>query len=232
MFEYFKNQKIVSIQPSQRARHFPSIGRVEAYWEGLRDTRLMPTRADIDPRGIADALEYAFVLEKIAPGLARFRLAGMHLNDLMGMEVRGMPLSALFLPDARAELHDTLVEVLDGPAIVRLALTSDRGYGRPALDAQMILMPLRDDEGRPARVLGAVQARGEIGTGPRRLRIRDVETKPLVCDPARNPRCHPIYRGLADQGMAPAPARARRQRGAAAPGKAPHLSLVYDADVS
>ena len=37
----------------------------------------------------------------MAPSVARFRLAGAHLSELMGMEVRGMPMTALFLPDAR-----------------------------------------------------------------------------------------------------------------------------------
>ena len=61
----------------------------------------MPRRAEIDPRGIENALEYAFILERIAPGMARIRLAGIHLSDLMGMEVRGMPLTS-FIDAARA----------------------------------------------------------------------------------------------------------------------------------
>ncbi|MEM1421046.1 MAG: PAS domain-containing protein, partial [Pseudomonadota bacterium] len=58
----------------------PGLSLVEAYWEGLRAGRLVPRRADVDPRGIDQALEYSFILERIAPGMARFRLAGMHLN--------------------------------------------------------------------------------------------------------------------------------------------------------
>ena len=58
------------------------------YWQSLRRGRAVPARADVEPHGISRALDYAFVLERIAPGAARFRLAGRHLIDLMGMEVR------------------------------------------------------------------------------------------------------------------------------------------------
>ncbi len=40
---YFRGSNIVTIQPRHRARHFPALGKVEAYWEALRNGRLMPT---------------------------------------------------------------------------------------------------------------------------------------------------------------------------------------------
>ncbi len=73
---------------------FAMLAEVRAYWEGLRVAGDLPRRDQIDPRGIAGALENTFLLERVAPGIARFRLAGMQLHDLMGMDVRGMPLSA------------------------------------------------------------------------------------------------------------------------------------------
>jgi len=189
-FDYVKGDKVIALTPLRRQARFPAIGAVETYWEALRDGRLMPTRADVDPRGIAGVLEFAFLLEKIAPGLGRIRLAGLHLNEIMGMEVRGMPVTALFLPDARREITRVLEAVLDEPAEVRLALRSEGGYRLAPLEAQMILLPLRDETGRPTRILGALQSRGEIGRGPRRFSISDIETKPLIGDPitARLPR--------------------------------------------
>jgi len=194
--DYMQNGNVISLNPVRSQIQFPAIGRVESYWEGLRDTRMMPTRAEVDPRGIADVLEYAFILEKLAPGLARIRLAGMHLNELMGMEVRGMPITALFLPEARRELQRVTEEVMRGPAAVRLSLGSDVGYTRPPIEGRMILLPLRDEEGQVARLLGALQTRGEIGRGPRRFSIRDIETKALT---GEEPMPMPA---------APAPARA------------------------
>lgn len=193
--EYLKGSNVISIAPIRAQTNFPAVGRVEAYWEGLRNGRVMPARAEVDPRGIAGELEFAFILEKVAPGLARIRLGGMHLNDLMSMEVRGMPITAMFLPESRREMQRILESVLESPAIVRLTLASDSGITRPKLDAQMILMPLRDEDGRPTRILGALQAKGTIGRGPRRFNIVSSDIKPILDDetlPTRAaPRTHP-----------------------------------------
>lgn len=216
--EYFKGGSIVSLTPARRAT-FPAIGRVEAYWEALRDGRLMPGRAEVDPRGMSEALEYAFILEKVAPGLARVRLGGMHLNDLMAMEVRGMPITALFQPEARHEMQRITQDVLEMPALVRLSLVSDRGFARARLEARMTLMPMRDGHGAPTRILGALQAHGRIGRGPRRFAIKDVETRPIeVARACRPPQDYAV----------PSPARPHRVESAAA--AAPKLRLVHDAD--
>ncbi len=177
---------VVSIGSKRRRVLFPALGRVEAYWEGLRNGRAMPARAEVDPRGIADVLQYAFVLERMAPGLARIRLAGMHLNDLMAMEVRGMPISAMFLPDARAEVQRAVQEVMETPAVVRLTLGSDTGFTRPPLEGQMMLLPLRDAQGLVTRILGVLETRGRIGRGPRRFMIRDIETRAIDLTRARS----------------------------------------------
>ncbi|MDZ4094974.1 MAG: PAS domain-containing protein, partial [Paracoccaceae bacterium] len=113
------------------------VHQVRAYWEGLRRGPVLPRRADIDPRGIEGALEGAFILDRIAPGMARFRLAGMGLVELMGMEVRGMPLSAMFDPMGRSRLAEGLEQVFTTPAILDLHLEAERGIGRPALSGRM-----------------------------------------------------------------------------------------------
>lgn len=226
--EYFQGDKIVSIRPIRSRALFPALGAVESYWEGVRDGRLMPARGEIDPRGISSALEFAFILEKIAPGLARIRLSGMHLNELMAMEVRGMPITAMFLPEARREMQKALEDVLDTPAAVRLTLAGDTGLTRRPLEGQMILLPLRDDAGVPSRILGALQTRGEIGRGPRRFTIRDRETKALLGDPVAAPRPAPAASARAQELaqritlFTQSSAEANRARG--------HLRLVYDAD--
>jgi hypothetical protein len=217
---YWKNDKIIPIGPLRQRALFPALGRVETYWEALRDGRLMPARGEVDPRGIADVLEFAFVLERIAPGLARLRLAGMHLNELMAMEVRGMPLTAMFLPESRRELQRLIETVLGSPAALRLTLAGDAGLGRPHLEGQMLLLPLRDDHGRASRILGALQTHGPIGRGPRRFTIRNVETKPIIGDHPVAPRPRPVF--------ADTPPRAAPD--GASPHKAGYLHLVHDAD--
>ncbi|MCB2111761.1 MAG: PAS domain-containing protein, partial [Rhodobacteraceae bacterium] len=85
----FGRDTVVPFAQTRSCMRFHSISVVRAYWEALRAGREVPYRSEIDPRGIESALEHTFVLERIAPRIARFRLAGVHLCDLMGMEVRG-----------------------------------------------------------------------------------------------------------------------------------------------
>ena len=76
-------------RPGESAAQRQTIEMIRAYWEGLRPEEGLPSRAQIDPRGMAGALSGAFMIERIAPGVGRLRIAGMQLVDLMGMEVRG-----------------------------------------------------------------------------------------------------------------------------------------------
>lgn len=159
---------------------FAPIAQVEAYWEALRGSRLMPNRAEIDPRGIEQALEYSFIVERIAPGIARLRIAGSHLSDLMGMEVRGMPLTSFITPGSRRQVSDILEEVFETPATCTLDLVSEKGPGMPALEARILLMPLKSDLGDVSRILGALVSVGETGRSPRRFDVARTALRPIV----------------------------------------------------
>jgi len=171
---------LVSLEEHRLARRHPALVQVEGYWEALKGGRLVPNRAEIDPRGLAGALEHAFVLERIAPGLARFRVAGMHLSDLMGLEVRGMPISATFTPDSRPDLSRALEAAFNEPARIRMLLKGEDGIGRPGLLGEMTLLPLRADAGEVSRALGCVVMEGGIGRQPRRLSITSMEHQTLT----------------------------------------------------
>lgn len=150
-----------------------------AHWESCRKGHDVPARTDIDPRRIAPLLAQTFIAERIAPGVIRLRIAGMRLSDLMGMDVRGMPLCSVIAPADRADFAMRLVDLFDGPAILRLDLHSRGGFGRPALDATMMLLPLRSDLGDVSRALGCLVAHGPVGRPTRRFGIRRAETLPL-----------------------------------------------------
>jgi hypothetical protein len=150
---------------------FAYIPQVEAYWHALRGRRIVPRRAEVDPRGIESALEYAFILEQVAPGIGRLRIAGGHLVDLLGMEVRGMPLTAFFQPEARRALAECLVQVCNAPATARLSLQAETGIGKPPLEARLLLLPMRSETGEISRVLGCLDSSGSIGRTPRRFTI-------------------------------------------------------------
>ncbi|MDF1857280.1 PAS domain-containing protein [Pseudooceanicola sp.] len=172
--------KIIDMSPFIKDNRFPALREVEGYWQALRAGRLVPRRSEVDPRGIARALDDAFIVEKIAPGLARLRIAGSHLTELMGMEVRGMPLSAFFSPRARASASDLIEQMFDNPSSVELMLSAERGIGKPAIDARMILLPMKSDLGDISRALGCLSTRGAIGRTPRRFDITDQILRRLV----------------------------------------------------
>lgn len=195
--DYIKGGNIIGLVPRPVETVFPAVNVIDAYWSALAAQSgpdKVPLRSQIDPRGIGTSLANAFILEQVAPGIARFRLAGSHLADLMGMEVRGMPLTAMFLPEAR----DTVARVLDAafstPACATLVLTGQHGLGRAPLEARMTLLPLRDEEGRVSRVLGGIEAKGVIGRQPRRFTITQQRTTSLA-------RCSTTRTGIAERQM-------------------------------
>jgi hypothetical protein len=171
---------VVDMTARQDRIRFAPLAQIEGYWDALRGTRMMPQRSEIDPRGLKGALEYCFVLERIAPGLARLRVAGAHLGDLMGMEVRGMPISSFLTSDARQEFGKALEEVFETPAKAIVTLTAETSFGRPPLKAKMILMPVRSDLGDTSRILGGFMTDGDIGRVPRRFNVDSIEIVPLT----------------------------------------------------
>jgi hypothetical protein len=157
------------LHPSEA--RFDAVALALAHWDQLRAGRPMPQRDEIDPRALAQALEFMFVAEPVAPGVARLRLAGQHLHLLLGMEPRGMPLCALFEGPARAEIADAVDQVVRHGVRVLMPVRSEGGLGRPAIEGLLALMPLADGEGKVHRLLGAMQTRGGIGRTPRRLTL-------------------------------------------------------------
>lgn len=156
------------------------IAEMRAYWSSLRQGRAIPARADVTPLGLRATLDFAFILERIAPGAARFRLAGKHLIDLLGMEARGMPLCALMNPGYRGRLSDVLETVFQGPQIVEADLLSPASYGRPELTGKLLLLPLRSDLGDVTRALGCLVSVGEAGAPPRRFDLGAERADPVI----------------------------------------------------
>lgn len=173
------NASVTRMSDIRNRTRYAALAQIDAYWTGLRGNRLMPQRSEIDPRGLKGCLEYCFVLERIAPGLARMRVAGSHLGDLMGMEVRGMPISSFLTPDSRDPFGQALEEVFETPCTATIELSSETGLGRPALAGRMILMPVRSDLGDVSRILGGFVTDGEIGRSPRRFTVDHISLTPI-----------------------------------------------------
>jgi hypothetical protein len=144
---------------------------LERYWSTLPRTRGVPLRKDVDPSKMAGLLEDSFILERVAPGVARIRVAGRNVTQLLGIEPRGLPLTAAFLPDARAEISQNLEKGFMVPGLIEIALTSPRAVGQPALQGKILLLPLRDNHGRVNRMIGVLVMSGRRGIGGRRFTI-------------------------------------------------------------
>ena len=192
-----------------------------AYWQTLRQNGDVPRRSDVDPLGIEPMLSNAFIVERLAPGLARLRIAGAHLSDLMGMEVRGMPLSALFTTDCRDRLADELVQVFDGPATLQLSLRAPTIPGLRPLSGTMILLPLRSDLGDISRALGCLVTSGEIGPTPRRFSIARSEAAHVEFGASLANAAPQRAAGFAEDAAPFAPQHAAER---------PYLRLVRDQD--
>lgn len=233
---------VISMGSRAMANTFPAIAQVDAYWEGLREGRLMPCRSEVDPRGLQGALEYAMLMEVVAPGIARVRVSGMHLNDLMGMEVRGMPITAFFDPADRQRLSDVLKEVVSGPKVAELTLSSPGGIGRSPLSAKLYIAPLSSERDNRPRLLACLQSKSGIGRTPRRFHIQEVHRRRIVAAAgAQKPNfdldgvsgaAKTTPKSFAEEAsdFARKPTRGSSQQDGAGPSKHPYLRLIKDAD--
>ncbi len=169
--------EVVSMMEREEAKRLAPIRAVEAYWQGLCGATEVPLRSQVDPRGMEAALENAFLIEKIAPSMAKFRVAGSHLSDLMGMQVAGMPVSTFITPEERESFGKAVERLFAEPAIARLELQAEAGFGKPSVTGHMLLMPLRSDFGDITRGLGVLVTQGRIGRTPRRFRVMRTEIR-------------------------------------------------------
>ncbi len=208
-----------------------ALAQVRAYWEALRQGGDLPFRSDINPRGIEHVLSSTFLIERVSPGMARFRIAGMDYSDLMGMDVRGLPLSAVFVPEARAALASKLEQVFHSPAIMDMTLEAGGGLLKPALGARMLVLPVRDAAGQTKLALGCMVLTGKIGRSPRRFAISNTLVSPLH-NPVtvRAPKVTGFAPRVISNEQAPAFAEAKTgfatKVAAKAAGKPNHLRLV------
>ncbi len=222
-------QGIVSMTDREKQKRLAPLRLLESYWQGLAgQDGQVPLRSQIDPRGIESALEFAFLGERIAPSLAKLRVAGTHLNDLMGMETGGMPLSALFTPEARDRLGDALSKVFAEGAVVRMDIAAEEGFGKTPLEGHLLILPLRSDMGDMTRMIGVLVTTGRIGRTPRRFTITSCEVEPALAAPAP---------ALAPVAQDPMPARLTGMSAPDAPfdhapqqERHPHLRLVVSND--
>ncbi len=163
--------------------HSELFDLVETYWQALRGARRLPLRTEIEPAAIDAALGHALIAERLAPGIARFRVAGGALRDGLGLDPHGLLMSSLFAAPSRAIFGGFVDFAMDGPAIVDLAVTSQTARGR------LLMLPLAGGDGTVNRVLGVLSVAGLRGLGrltldPAPLRVLPLPQLPALGRPA------------------------------------------------
>lgn len=184
----------------------PCLQILRGYWEGLRTSGALPQRTVISPNGLGGAIEHCFIIERIAQGVGRFRVAGSKVGDILGIEPRGMPVTLLLEPVARAMLTRVLDDVFTTATALDITLEAERAIGRPQLHARMILLPIADPNGAYHHAIGALALTGDVGRAPRRFSItrlhREVLQAPSASEGAIKSAVTPLLAGAANGALA------------------------------
>lgn len=135
---------------------------LEQYWRAIRGARWLPVRTDVNPAQIDAILPNSFIMERVAPGVGRLRVAGQSLNAVLGMEARGMPLSVFFTMKSRPVLATCLERVFDGPALVDMPISLPRTLTRSGTTGRLLILPLLGTDGVVSRALGALVMDGPL----------------------------------------------------------------------
>lgn len=172
------DNQVTPLFQKERFMQDPIIVDLLSYWESLRAGRVAPMRSELDPRKITGVLEHTFVLEYNNALDVRFRLAGIKLCEMMGMELRGMPARSLIELGHRDELSRIVDDLIHAPKIVELQLRSNENKG--GITARMLLLPMQDQNGKIARILGCLTSNGVNMKHPQRFEIEKVKTTRIV----------------------------------------------------
>jgi hypothetical protein len=181
---------------ARMTRSSPLLEEAWRYWSSLRPGTGLPWRTDLEPRAMRFILGHSMIVDRVRPGTVRIRLGGRVMCDLMGMEVRGLPLRALFDLDTRSRAVTLVEEAFATPATLELELTSDGPEGR--IDARMLVLPLLDAEGRVTKALTCMALHGPACETPRRFALTRHLIHPLTdrAMPARPARAAPLPREI------------------------------------
>ncbi len=181
------DDNVVVLDRFRNGRSLSPLRQAEAYWLALTKDGTVPRRSRLDPRAISNILAHCFILQRVTRRSARFRLAGDRLNDLAGMDLRGVPFSALFGSESRAEAGAILQRVFAGPSIAELRLERPPSPEGRLIEARMLLLPLATEAGDVARALGVLVTDADRVRPPVRFDISNKLLRPVARGPIAPP---------------------------------------------
>lgn len=181
----------------QRAPASAGLDPLIAYWQRLRGGHRVPARADLDPSALGPWLHMAGLVDGGPTGRMRFRVGGQGLNQLLGVEARGMPLRSLFALGTRARLHDLALRVFSGPSMLTMTLIAPaRAPAARPVQVPMVILPLRDNHDAITRALLCMDSRAAMtAERPARFHIRQARLTTLTATSADVPMLRVIPGG-------------------------------------
>ena len=128
-----------------------------AYWDKVRADRATPRRFEIEPGKIAGILPSTFILERIDAETYRFRLAGTHVCELFGVELRGTNFLDGWSAVDRISLVRHLAALVKQGAVETLHMEA-APVARGSSPFEVVLLPLRHSGEDIDRILGGFSA--------------------------------------------------------------------------
>ena len=125
-----------------------------ALWRAKAAGRVMPARSDITPRDLKNVLRNIVIVERDVANPKRFswRLAGQSVTEVLGSHT-GKTFDECVPPNLLPRWIDSMNIVLDSGQPMRF-IGRVHISGREYLDAEHLYVPLSNDNGQPAYVMG------------------------------------------------------------------------------
>ncbi|MEP2828741.1 PAS domain-containing protein [Parvibaculum sp.] len=134
-----------------------------AYWEGKRDGRAFPARADVSPADIVSHLPSIFLVDAAPPALGladfRVRLMGTALNDLFARDFTGRALEGEMQEKSAAAVAKLFGIVCQLRRPLRLHGVAVFAKAQPLTPVEAVLMPLTTGSGAVDMVMGELVKR-------------------------------------------------------------------------
>ncbi len=144
--------------PGERRVKSAASQQLYDYWDRLRGARSAPERNDVDPAAIRGVLADTFILEYDRMAAFPLRIVGSRTNALFTRELRGQSFVGLWRREDRAELTDILASAADGVQPYLLGARAGP-EGAPAIDVELLILPLRHHGATHARMIGVCTPR-------------------------------------------------------------------------
>jgi hypothetical protein len=137
------------------APHHPHLKTLHHYWQSKCGSRLMPSRADINPADIKSLLPDVIIWSAVDPYI--IRLVGDHIVRFVGVNNTGLPATEEMPPDAGRVMKAVLANVVSAKSprfrIGKAFWKPEKSYR----NFESCFLPLSPDDDNVDMILGAIK---------------------------------------------------------------------------